>query len=169
MEPRSAETATVRAGHEVQVNAESWETVGDAIASGRDHYVAAVVHDGSRIALVRNSWSDGWVLPGGSIEAGESPAAAAEREVEEETGLRVDVAAAVARVEQRFVHGGATALGHLTVFDAPARSTDIGSDLGVAADEIREAAWFDTAPDRVDGLPEPLFERVVAAATGGLS
>lgn len=169
MESRTGTTVDVRAGHEATVDAEAWESVRDAIASGEDHYVAAVVHDGCRVALVRNSWSDGWVLPGGGIEAGESPKAAAAREVEEETGLTVETTVPVARIQQQFVHEGATALGHLTVFDAPARTTDIGSDLGVRADEIREAAWFDTVPERVDGLPEPLFERVVAAATGGRS
>lgn len=169
MESRTGATVVVRAGHEAPVDAEAWETVRDAIASGDDHYVAAVVHDAGRIALVRNSWSDGWVLPGGGIEAGESPKSAATREVEEETGLTVDTTVPVARIQQRFVHDGASALGHLTVFDARAHTTDIGSDLGVRADEIREAAWFDTVPDRVDGLPGPLFERVVAAATGGRS
>ena len=38
------------------------------------------VHDGR----------DYWTLPGGGIEAGESPAQAAQREVHEETGLQVE-------------------------------------------------------------------------------
>lgn len=159
----------VRAGHDVPVEAESWAVVSEAIAAGDDHYVASVVHDGGRIALVRNSWSDGWVLPGGGVEAGESLEAAAAREVTEETGLRVDVERLVARIEQRFVHGGDSARGRLTVFDAPARTRSLGSDLGVTPDEIREAAWFESLPDRVDGLPESLFERVVYAAEVDLS
>ena len=42
---------------------------------------------GSKIALVKNSW--GWSLPGGKINDGEAPEAAAIREVQEETGLTI--------------------------------------------------------------------------------
>ena len=41
--------------------------------------------------MVRTDYRSGLVLPGGVIEADESPAAAAEREVEEETGLVIAV------------------------------------------------------------------------------
>jgi ADP-ribose pyrophosphatase YjhB (NUDIX family) len=55
--------------------------------------VGAVVHDaGGRLLLVRRGREPGrglWSLPGGRVEAGESLAAAVEREVLEETGLRV--------------------------------------------------------------------------------
>ena len=37
-----------------------------------------------------------WVLPGGGIEPGESPEKAAQREAEEETGLKVEIARKVA-------------------------------------------------------------------------
>ena len=53
------------------------------------HRIAAggLVIDGGRILLVR--YPEGYlVAPGGAIEDGESLAAAAEREVEEETGVR---------------------------------------------------------------------------------
>lgn len=48
---------------------------------------AVVLRDGS-VLLARND-RDEWELPGGRVERGEDPAAAAEREVAEETGLRV--------------------------------------------------------------------------------
>lgn len=44
-----------------------------------------------KILLQRRSDNGRWGLPGGSVEIGESVAAAAVREVEEETGLRVKV------------------------------------------------------------------------------
>ena len=41
----------------------------------------------ARGALLVKDWSDEWALPGGSVNASESPRCGAEREVFEETGL----------------------------------------------------------------------------------
>lgn len=48
----------------------------------------AVIHD-HQVLLVQREDFEVWCLPGGSIEAGESAAQAAVREVKEETGLEV--------------------------------------------------------------------------------
>jgi 8-oxo-dGTP diphosphatase len=52
-----------------------------------------VVRDGPRplIALVQRSKDDAWVLPKGKLKRKEAPIAAAEREVVEETGYRVEI------------------------------------------------------------------------------
>jgi 8-oxo-dGTP diphosphatase len=55
---------------------------------------AAVILQHGRVLLVRRRADDGappWVLPGGKLEPGESPEAAAAREALEETGLTVEV------------------------------------------------------------------------------
>ncbi|WP_448610002.1 NUDIX domain-containing protein [Geodermatophilus sp. URMC 60] len=64
--------------------------------------VGAVVLDSrGRLLMVRRGNEPGrglWSVPGGRVEAGESVAAAVEREVREETGLAVRAGAEVGRV-----------------------------------------------------------------------
>jgi len=48
-----------------------------------------VFDDAERLLLVQRADSGTWCIPGGAADVGESPSAAAEREVLEETGLRV--------------------------------------------------------------------------------
>ena len=55
------------------------------IASG------ALFVDGDRILLVRKTYGNGWDIPGGYAEIGESPAAACQRELKEELGIHRDV------------------------------------------------------------------------------
>ena len=55
------------------------------IASG------ALFVDGDRILLVRKTSGNGWDIPGGYAEIGESPAAACQRELKEELGIHRDV------------------------------------------------------------------------------
>lgn len=63
----------------------------------------AVVRDESgRLLLIRRGHAPSlglWSLPGGRIEPGETPAAAAAREVKEETGLDVEVGALLQTVD----------------------------------------------------------------------
>jgi len=52
--------------------------------------VAAIIHDDrGRLLLQRKAGSEGWSLPAGAIELGDSPEEALNREVFEETGLKV--------------------------------------------------------------------------------
>lgn len=48
----------------------------------------AIVEDAeNRVLLVRHSYMEGWHLPGGGVDAGEPPAVAVIRELQEEVGL----------------------------------------------------------------------------------
>jgi 8-oxo-dGTP diphosphatase len=46
---------------------------------------------GKRVLLLRSSYRSEWNFPGGGIRKGETPEAAARRELKEEIGLKVDV------------------------------------------------------------------------------
>ncbi|MDD5555757.1 MAG: NUDIX domain-containing protein [bacterium] len=70
--------------------------------------VAALIHEG-RILLIRRRRGDYvglWGLPGGKIEGGEHVAAAAAREIAEETGVEADFVAYLGLVSEHLVGDG---------------------------------------------------------------
>ncbi|RJS46560.1 NUDIX domain-containing protein [Nocardioides cavernaquae] len=56
------------------------------VASG-----ALFVNDVGHVLLVKPTYKDGWDIPGGYVEPGETPIEACEREIREELGLEVHV------------------------------------------------------------------------------
>lgn len=110
---------------------------------------AAVFRDG-RVLLARRArtpLAGVWSLPGGLVEAGERLAAAAAREVFEETGVRAEIAAPADIVEIiRRDEAGAVATHYIIVCFA-ARWI---SGAGVVSDEASEIAWL--SPPELGGL-----------------
>jgi 8-oxo-dGTP diphosphatase len=102
-----------------------------------------VVHDGS-VLLVRNH-TGRWSTPGGHLDFGESPAAAAARETLEETGVRVRDVAFVA-ITNDVMHDARRH--YVTLWfrgNAESAAIAVGD-----TEEITAAGWFSP-----DDLPEP--------------
>lgn len=104
-----------------------------------------------RIALVRNERADGWILPGGEVERGETPHEAARREVREETGLDAVVGDPFVVLDQTYVDeytGEQRFSAQYVVYAARADDEIPDPDrLGTTDDEISAARWFETPPD----------------------
>jgi len=133
------------------------------MTTSADFVVSAVVirdHDG-RVLLVRKRGTNRYMLPGGKIEVGETPAQAAIRELNEEVGAVLDDAAltflgdwitAAANEPDHSVHG--------YIFEHP-----WVSGLAVQA-EIDDLLWLH--PQEMlhrDDLAPLLIERVLPALT----
>ena len=116
---------------------------------------AALVRDDTgRILLVQQSYvrGDAWHLPGGFMRRGETPQAAAVREVFEEVGLRI--------APGRLLATGIGGYGELSFLFEARRLDDGRLALG---DEITRAAYF--APGELppmDARPRRLIDEALA-------
>jgi ADP-ribose pyrophosphatase YjhB (NUDIX family) len=100
---------------------------------------AVIVDEHGLFLLIRRGQEPSagtWSIPGGRVEPGETPAAAAVREAREETGLHVDVQRWVGRVER----AGPAATYVIDDFAC----TVVGGRLS-AGDDAVDVDWFDLA------------------------
>lgn len=102
-----------------------------------------VCDEKQRVLLVRHTYTDGWYLPGGGVEHGESAHAAARRELAEEGGVEVEHLQLIGFYSnhQRFKND------HIALYRAGAWRPCEPHDTG----EIAERAFFE-----LDALPEGL-------------
>ncbi|MEV5429210.1 NUDIX hydrolase [Streptomyces sp. NPDC052701] len=115
---------------------------------------AVCVRDG-RILLARSPTPDGtpeWVLPGGGMEHGEDPYDTVRREVEEETGYRIEVTGLLGVDSWRGRHPGRFGRpvdhhGVRLVYEGRIAGGDLRHEVGGSTDL---AAWQDL--DAVPGL-----------------
>lgn len=113
---------------------------------------AAVLDDEGRLLLVRRCDSGDWELPGGRVELGESVPAAAEREVEEESGVRVRVTR---------LAGVYSDPGHVLAypdtgevrqeFAVCVHAVPVDGEVRADREETCDSSWVD--PRRLDDLP----------------
>ena len=121
----------------------------------------ALVFDGDgRILLINERGLPGWNVPGGALSPGETLRETARREIREETGIEA-TPVRPHLVDEFVLENAATGEtdGWTAVFfEAPAETTDIADDPGLAGEAIDAVAWFETLPEELFN-PEPM-ERV---------
>lgn len=123
---------------------------------------ALVVRDG-RGLLVREG--DVWLLPGGRLEANETPEAGARREVREETELEIDITGIGAVAEQTFVHRVSGASYEFTFVTFVATPATPAPRVPETPDDpsIDEVAWLSEPPENTfdRGLVDRLFDAYI--------
>ncbi len=116
--------------------------------------------DEPRVLLVEPTYRDTWGLPGGVVEAGESPRDAAARETHEELGLRIRPGRllAVDWIAPRAVGGDSIDW----LFEGG--QLPEGSTIVLQKEELRSWAWC-TTEEVAERTHERLARRIVNALT----
>ena len=118
--------------------------------------------DAGRVLLVKPTYKQGWDIPGGYVEPGESPKQAAAREVEEELGLTKAIGRLLVVDWAPHPDEGDKLL---FVFDGGVLEQHV-DDLVVDPSEIDRVAFI--SPNEAEGhLPSRLLERITSAVAGG--
>jgi 8-oxo-dGTP pyrophosphatase MutT (NUDIX family) len=128
----------------------------------RKRMAAAVLlsDERGRVLLVEPSYKPYWEIPGGAVEAGESPYAAAVREIREELGLPVRPGRIV--VVDWVPPRPDRTEGVMLVFDGGVLTPERAARIRLPAEELRGWAWC-TDREAGERLSEPLARRVAAA------
>ncbi|MEM2464256.1 MAG: NUDIX hydrolase [Candidatus Bathyarchaeia archaeon] len=114
--------------------------------------VGAVVHANGKFLLIRRANEPGkglWSIPGGLVEVGEKIRDAVKREVEEETGIRVEVGRLIDVIENIVFDDDGRVKFHYILIDFEAKP--ISEKLEVKpSPEVLEARWF--SPEEMRNL-----------------
>jgi 8-oxo-dGTP diphosphatase len=147
----------VRRRNAVELAPDEWGTVRSRAEQSEWGVGAFVIHE-ERVLLIREGrWGGNgelWVSPGGMLEAGETHADGAIREVREETGIEIEIDGLAAIRERTYVEegGGRRFDFRFAMFDATPRTTALAADPGLDGEDIRAVEWLES-------LPENTYER----------
>ncbi len=115
---------------------------------------AVVVHD-EKVLLVQRGRAPAqglWAIPGGSVNLGETLQAAAEREVLEETGLRIRAGKIIYAFDAIQHDNDGRIQFHYVILDLEAEAVEPIHPLA-PADDARDARWFSLPELNADDLP----------------
>jgi 8-oxo-dGTP diphosphatase len=113
-----------------------------------------------RVLLVEPTYKSYWEIPGGVVEADESPHAAAARELKEELALSVQVGRLL--VTDWVPPRSDRTEGLMMVFDGGMLTDDQSAQIRLPPEELRGWAWCNEA-EASERLSELLARRVSAA------
>ena len=117
--------------------------------------VGAVVFHQDKVLLVLRGQAPAkglWAVPGGSVELGETLQLAAEREVQEETGLQVRAGRVVYTFDGIQRDEAGRVKYHYVIVDLLAEALDPTQPLR-PSDDVQDAGWFTLAEIEHPGLP----------------
>ena len=112
--------------------------------------IGAVVIQNKKVLLVKRNKEPGkgdWAIPGGSVKLGETLQQAAEREILEETGLRIRAKEPVYIFDAIIRDGAGQIRFHYVIIDLMA---DFISGEPAASDDAADAGWF--GPEELEGF-----------------
>src|SRR5688500_2538965 len=115
---------------------------------------------GHRVLLVQPTYKPTWEIPGGVVEAGESPASAVAREVREELGIELPVGRLLV-VDWLPVRTPKTE-GMMMQFDGGVLDDSITGRFRLPPDELADWRFF-TTDELGDVLPDYMARRTRAA------
>lgn len=116
----------------------------------------ALIRVAGRVLLVNPTYKPRWEIPGGLVEAGESPRAACARELREELGLDLPLGRLLG-IDYRL--GVPFGEGLHFIFDAGAVDHAMLATITLAADELSEHRL--ATPDECEALLTPALARRV--------
>jgi len=128
--------------------------------------VGIVLDERDRVLCIREGEDETWLLPGGTLQPGESLEDGLVREVREETGVDVDPVRPRAVGANRIVNAADrddwTGF-RVVLYEATATDATVGDALGVSGESIAAADWFRALPDP---LFDPTFTRPAVRTAG---
>jgi 8-oxo-dGTP diphosphatase len=117
-----------------------------------------------RVLLVRPTYKPTWEVPGGAVEADESPAAAVGREVREELSISLPIGRLL--VIDWLPARPPKTEGLMLMFDGGVLDGEVTQQFSLPADELHEWAFIDA--DRLDSYVTEHMARRLRAALAAL-
>lgn len=122
---------------------------------------AVVVHQNKVLLVLRGQPpAEGkWAIPGGSVKLGESLQTAAEREILEETGLRIKAGEIIFSFDTIVRDDAGRVQYHYVILDLEAKPID-PDQQPVPGDDARDAGWFSL--EEIETLDTPVTDTTQA-------